>query len=296
MKTTEEFYVGYLPNAPHGIARFIKWIIVLLTIVVVSIGFILVKNQKGFSPGTFEKNQVTEISGIIFHDPVPNIKVVDGRDELGNPILISIPLIGYGKHGADGIIRDWEKEHGTVLDNKKITIHGRLIYHDGKTLMEINNEENKMVSIENVKPGEAINSKTSDLGFTTLSGEIIDPKCYFGVMKPGEGKPHRDCAIRCISGGMPPTLEVKNENGDANYVLLLGKDGNQINEAVLPFVAEPVSITGKLVQMDDWTVMYIDSQSGISKAGLSSSSTTTSIQKPVTACKEGCCKHPSNHN
>jgi len=25
----------------------------------------------------------------------------------------------------------------------------------------------------------------------TLQGEIIDPKCYFGVMKPGKGKIHR---------------------------------------------------------------------------------------------------------
>ena len=45
-----------------------------------------------------------------------------------------------------------------------------------------------------------------------VKGEIVDPKCFFGVMKPGEGKPHKDCAIRCILGGIPPVLKVTDES------------------------------------------------------------------------------------
>jgi hypothetical protein len=62
--------------------------------------------------------------------------------------------------------------------------------------------------------------KVKDLGLIKINGEIIDPKCYFGVMKPGKGKPQCDCAIRCILGGITPMLVVKNEQGDANYYLL----------------------------------------------------------------------------
>ena len=72
--------------------------------------------------------------------------------------------------------------------------------------------------------------KVKDLGITKIKGEIIDPKCYFGVMKPGEGKPHRDCAIRCILGGISPMLAVKNEKGEANYYLLASSDGGSINK------------------------------------------------------------------
>jgi len=36
-----------------------------------------------------------------------------------------------------------------------------------------------------------------------LVGEIVDSKCYFGNMNPGNGKVHRDCAVRCMSGGIP---------------------------------------------------------------------------------------------
>ena len=42
-----------------------------------------------------------------------------------------------------------------------------------------------------------------------LRGEIVDSKCYLGVMNPGEGTVHRDCAARCLSGGLPPMLVVR---------------------------------------------------------------------------------------
>ena len=39
-------------------------------------------------------------------------------------------------------------------------------------------------------------------------------------MKPGEGKPHRDLAIRCKLGAISPVLAVKNTKGEANYYLV----------------------------------------------------------------------------
>jgi hypothetical protein len=75
-------------------------------------------------------------------------------------------------------------------------------------------------------------------------------------MKPGEGKPHRDCAIRCILGGIPPVFHVQNKKGENNYYLLVGTHGEKMNEVVRDFVAEPTEIEARLVQMDDWIVMY----------------------------------------
>ncbi len=75
-------------------------------------------------------------------------------------------------------------------------------------------------------------------------------------MKPGEGKVHRDCAIRCILGGIPPVLHVQNEKGESNYYLIVGSNGENMNEAVQDVVAEPVSIEAKVVQQDDWIILY----------------------------------------
>jgi len=132
-----------------------------------------------------------------------------------------------------------------------------LLYNDGKTLLQIDKNDNAVMKVSPATVSSDFLPQKKDLGIQTVKGEIVDPKCFFGVMKPGEGKPHKDCAIRCILGGMPPVLIVRNEKNEANYYLIVGANGEKMNEAVRDFVAEPVSIEAKLVQYDDWIVMYV---------------------------------------
>jgi hypothetical protein len=80
-----------------------------------------------------------------------------------------------------------------------------------------------------------------DLGEVQLTGEIVDSKCYFGVMNPGNGKVHRDCAARCISGGIPPALLVRDAEGRSDTVLLA-----KWNRELLKHIAEPVTLRGRL--------------------------------------------------
>ena len=77
-------------------------------------------------------------------------------------------------------------------------------------------------------------------------------------MKPGQGKPHKDCAVRCIAGGMSPVFYVRNEKGEANYYLILDKDGNKMNEELKDFIADPISIRARAVRYDDWVILYTD--------------------------------------
>jgi hypothetical protein len=92
---------------------------------------------------------------------------------------------------------------------------------------------------------------------TQLKGEILDPKCWFGVMKPGEGKVHKSCAIRCISGGIEPVFRVTNglEN---DYYILKGTNGEDINQDILDYVAEPVYIDAEVEKVNGWNVAYVD--------------------------------------
>jgi len=93
------------------------------------------------------------------------------------------------------------------------------------------------------------------LGQQTLIGEIVDSKCYFGVMNPGQLATHRACAIRCISGGIPPVLLVRRSNGAAFYFLLVSRDGKPVNKAVLDLVAESVEITGEVERQGELLVL-----------------------------------------
>jgi hypothetical protein len=83
------------------------------------------------------------------------------------------------------------------------------------------------------------------LGSRTLKGEIVDSKCYLGVMKPGEGRAHKACATLCVRGGIPPVFRVKLEDGRRLHFVLTGADGAAADlDTVLPLVADPVEATG----------------------------------------------------
>jgi hypothetical protein len=96
------------------------------------------------------------------------------------------------------------------------------------------------------------------LGTVRLRGEIVDSKCYLGVMNPGNGKVHRDCAVRCISGGAPPAFVARDSAGEARILLLVGSDGSALNRKVLPFVAEPLEISGELVRSGSNLILKAD--------------------------------------
>jgi hypothetical protein len=64
--------------------------------------------------------------------------------------------------------------------------------------------------------------------------------------------------VRCISGGVPPVLLVRETNGTARYLLLVSREGKPVNKQVLEFVAEPVRITGELVRQGEMLMLRAD--------------------------------------
>lgn len=264
----DEFYIGWMPAAPVGFASHIRKVVIALVTFVIAAGVVLALLQRKFSTSSFEFGQVTEVKGIYRQFPVPSIKVMTQLDAYGRTSYITMPLVGYGKFGAEGVIAELEKERNILLDKKEVTLKGTLIYSDGKTLLQIDKNDKPLVQV-NKTTAEGISSVIKELGTVQLTGEILDPKCYFGVMKPGHGKPHRDCAIRCIAGGINPVFWTRNENGESNYYLVLDEDGKKMNGELKDHVAEPVSLEARLVQYDDWMILYVNKRSIKRTGGLS---------------------------
>jgi hypothetical protein len=274
-----EFYIGWQPQAPAGLATHTRKVILLLALFIVSVAAGLALLQKKFSAGRFEFGQLTEVKGIYQSFPVPSLKVITGKDAAGNAVFLTMPLVGYGKTGAAGVIEELEKDNGVSFNNKQVVFKGTLIYHDGKTLLQIDRHDHPMISV--TEAADAVPPVQKDLGEVQLTGEILDPKCYFGVMKPGHGKPHRDCAIRCIEGGISPVFYVYNEKGEHHYYLLLDERGHPINNELKDYVAEPVSVTARAMQYDDWTVLYVKKGSVKRTRGLSFFKTDNISCKPA---------------
>jgi hypothetical protein len=264
----QEFYIGWQPKAPLSFAKHIRRVLYVLVIIIIAAGILLATQQKKFSTASFEFGQLTEVKGIYQQFPVPSVKVMTKQDVFGNSSFITIPLVGYGKFGAEGTMAELEKEKRISLDKKEITIKGTLLYSDGKTLLQIDKNDNPLLKTETASPKQLV-SEVKDLGTVELTGEVIDPKCYFGVMKPGHGKPHRDCAIRCIAGGMSPVFYVRNERGETGYYLILDEHGKKMNDDLKDYVAEPVSLKAKAIQYDDWVVLYVNKSSIKRTGGLS---------------------------
>lgn len=255
-----EFYIGWMPKAPEGFARYLRKVLIIVFPLAIVVGLLLASFQKKFSMANFEFGKSTEIKGIYSNSPVPLLKVLNGKDIWGNTSYATIPLVGYGKHGAETAIMELEKEKNTSFNNRELTLKGTLLYSDGKILLQVSKEENPVINIGK-DVDVSLQQAQKELGIQTIKGEIIDPKCYFGVMKPGEGKVHRDCAIRCILGGITPVLKVMNEKGEKNYYLIVGPNGEKMNEVVQDYVAEPVEIEARAVQQDDWVILYVKDKS-----------------------------------
>jgi hypothetical protein len=102
------------------------------------------------------------------------------------------------------------------------------------------------------------NAEQVVLGSVSLAGEIVDTKCHFGVMNPGSGKVHRDCAVRCISGGIPPGLLVRDRDGNLQTVLLAGTGGRELHRELLDYIAEPVRVRGTLLRSAGFLVLRVD--------------------------------------
>ena len=136
------------------------------------------------------------------------------------------------------------------LNSRRVHFKGQLIYRDGQTMIEV--EPSSIQTFANVERGP---DQFHSLGEISVKGEIVDSKCYLGVMNPGKGKVHRDCASRCISGGVPPIFV----SSAGDQFLLVGPDEKAFPRGALRiFIAEPITVHGELLKRGDSKFLRID--------------------------------------
>jgi len=238
-----DFYVGYLPKAPQTLARFVRRIIFIIGLLAVIVALVLTFGQMLFANSAFEFGELRTFEGAIETRPYPALLVARPGETEQEQKYSRYLLVAPGKHGADNLVAG--------LDGKRVSLQGQLIYREGGTMVEI-----APGSIKLLDAGPAAQAALRDLGPVTVTGEIVDSKCYLGVMNPGQGKVHRDCAARCLSGGIPPIFVTANEG---EQFLLIGPDGNALGrDALHEFVAEPLALRGELLQRGDSRLLKID--------------------------------------
>jgi hypothetical protein len=222
-----EFYIGYLPSAPEGLARTARRVTAALAVGVVMLAGGLVLGQAPFPAATFEYGQYREFEGAVREYPYPRL----------GDYLLAAP----GKRGAAELVRG--------LDGQIAWVRGSLIHRGDVAMIEV---ESVRALGRMAAPETAV-----DLGAVRLAGEIVDGKCWLGVMNPGGGKVHRDCAARCLSGGIAPLFVARDAAGVTRPALLAALTREQARE----FAGEPVWISGRLSRAGRTLILRAESVS-----------------------------------
>jgi len=246
---SDNFYVGYLEPKPETSRRLKRWAASLILLGAV-VAAALATATGPFDRATYEYGTEREWKGKVEAAPYP-VLVTTTRAVADSPLgaYERFPLVAEGKHGADALIAG--------LDGATVRLKGRRIVRQGTTMLELvpgTIERVEETLPPNGKPARA--SVIEDLGTRTFSGEIVDSKCFLGVMNPGRLEVHRACAIRCIAGGVPPMLFVRESDGREAHLLLVDSNGLPMNDRVLDMVAVPVTIEGRLERRDDLYYLY----------------------------------------
>lgn len=134
------------------------------------------------------------------------------------------------------------------LQDRWVEVTGTLITRDANAMLALEGIE----AASGSEPAGLREPPPVDRGEVLLSGEILDAKCWFGAMRPGYGKAHKACAALCVRGGLPLAFCRSDACGRGNEApLFLDRDGRAHAAGVLPLVADPVFVRGRLVQVGD---------------------------------------------
>ena len=245
----DDFYIGWEKKAAPATSKAVhKAVIVLLAIALV-VPVVLAISQQMIGSSVFEWGTLKTVSGTLQTKPYPHLIVPRPGELAGREKFSTYYLVAPWKFGLNS-------EAIAPLDGKSVSVKGTLIYRENQTMIETKPEW-----ISASTNGQRLSESDAayrNLGRQTFVGEIVDSKCFLGVMNPGQLAPHRACAIRCISGGAPPVLLVRQKDGPAIYLLLVSADGKPVNKQILDMVAEPLEITGEVERQGDMLVLHSD--------------------------------------
>jgi hypothetical protein len=267
------FYVGYQKRMPASLRNFMLPVILLLLLGAALLALAMPSLHDPYGPNRSDFRDIREFEGWLSALPAPHLLMVR-PGETGPDAFSRLLLVGRGKSAPRIDVE--------ALDGKRVRVTGSLLYGDGQTLIsvraaeaiaepepavdpvgadDIGGEDEAERAVEapgGALPGSFAATEPEDLGTHRLRGEIIDSKCHYGTMRPGNTKAHRMCAVRCIAGGVPALFLTLDREGNSLPFLLANQDGKAVFDEVLDYVAEPLEIEGEVERRGDMLILKAD--------------------------------------
>lgn len=231
---SDDFYVGYLP-VPRRVKRIVFAGVGLILIGIIGAAIVIAGQQSDPGKGHWAMGEYDVYEGVLLEKPYAML-VVNGRPHLLVTEGKSVPM-----------------EQVKGLDGQRVRLRASILERDGRRMLAVPGGEDV---IEVIGAAELNYELVSTNNSVELVGEIIDPKCYLGAMKPGGGKTHKACAALCLRGGIPPMLVERSADGTETYYLLV-PDSENILDRVVDTVGEPVRVSGVRGMIGDLITLRI---------------------------------------
>jgi hypothetical protein len=226
---------------------------VIVGLVVAALAVLVAASQRDPGDGVWDLSKQNTFTGILLNGPYPMLCMTDPSSGSQRMVL----LVGDGKYGV--------AERVGALGGKAVTVRGNLVQRDAWTMLSIDEADADAIAAAEGRGSRGEPPRSVSVGSVSLRGQIIDPKCFLGAMKPGDGKTHKACATLCIRGGIPPAFFTLDASGSPVYYLLVDAAGAALAgdslAAVLPFVADDIDLAGQVESIADLKVLRLDESS-----------------------------------
>lgn len=235
----DPFFVGWA-ETPSPTRRFMLGAALGLTFAGVGASALLAAKQDNPGKGQWRQGDVRDWTGLLVREPYPMLRF----------------------SGADGAVRTaFLATSGKLAVRLPPSLDGAVRARASAITRGRNTMLTAIDAADWISPATTNVTRLGDVqpemrGSATLIGEILDAKCWFGAMKPGFGKTHKECAALCARGGLPLAFCAGGSAlcTDADQTLLfLDENGRAHGPQLLPYLADPVSVTGQIVRVGDIT-------------------------------------------
>lgn len=235
----DELYIGWA-RAPAVDRRFLMGAAPLLLGATTGLGWLVAKNLGDPGAGKWETGATHVIEGALVAKPYPMIRTADRTAPFGVRTTL---IVAQGK--CTNALTYGDRE------NRMVRARGVLIERKGRQMLEVPFSVGKWLERGNEDGAFLVDQRLEHIGRFTLAGQIMDSKCFFGVMRPSRGKTHKACASLCIRGGIPPSFWVRDGKGRESVLLMTDANGGPLGPDILPLVADPVAAEGEIVRVGD---------------------------------------------
>lgn len=236
-----DFFIGWA-DTPAADRRFFLRAGVALTAGAAGLGAGLAALQRPPGSGRWDQDAVRAWRGVVTAAPYAMLRTHD----LGQGPRTAL-LSCLGKCGVTARIG--------ALAGQPVVVTGSLIQRGRHSMIAVDELGEWIRRDEAATPDPALTfAPPEPLAEVSLAGEILDSKCWFGAMRPSEGKVHKACASLCIRGGIPPAFFARGA-GRQDALMIMASGGRAYGPGLLELVADPVHLSGRVFRQGDLLIL-----------------------------------------